>query len=629
MRILCNAYLVVDGGFEVSRRAKKTILMIVDVILIFVANSLAALFVNRYMVLSKRTLILTVLTEAVIYLLIANAFRVFSKINRYTSIKEVGTIALSITSTFFIVGIGLTLLNITYSLRHLTLAYLFAVMFISGSRLAWRYYVEFQMHKRGLKNGVPMPTLIVGAGDGASVLLERLERDEPYINVIGLVDDDDNKQGTWLKGIKVIGKIEDLPSLVKKNEIEQVTVAIPSLSAKGYTCVLALLQNTKVKINRMPKLDAILLGTKKISHLEKINVNDLLGRPEVKLDMDRISDSITDKVVMITGGGGSIGSEIARQVSKFRPQKVLLLGHGENSIYLVTREMRKRYPNHEIEFVPLIGDIRDRELMFHLMVKYEPNIIYHAAAHKHVPLMEYNPHEAVKNNVFGTKNVADAAKAAGVEKFVMISTDKAVDSSSVMGATKRMAEMIVTGENEPGKTQFAVVRFGNVLGSRGSVVPLFERQIKQGGPLTLTDRRMTRYFMTIPEASRLVIQAGALSQGGELFILDMDKPVKILDLAKKVIQLSGYSEEEIGIKEVGMRPGEKLHEKLVTDAESTKKKAYDKISLGHVSHYDPKAIIKFAESLLSLDDQELEQKIIRYSQEHNGQEKMQNVKEVE
>lgn len=601
-----------------SRKNKKIILMIVDAILLCVSNGLAFYFVYKYVSFSIEYFVATLIMEVVTYLIFANEFRIFSKINRYTSINEVISIAFAVTCAYVLTAIGLLLLHINYSLRHIVLSYLFAVLLISGSRLLWKYFVEYRMHRRGLPVQHLIPTIIVGAGDGASVLLERLAYDNANINVIGLVDDDPNKKNTWIHGNRVLGKLTDLPELVRQNEIEQVTVAIPSLDADGYEKVLSLLKNISVKINRMPKLENILLDKSNAGQLEDIDVADLLGRPEIKLDMSQISKHITNKVIMITGAGGSIGSEIVRQVSKFQPKQVLLLGHGENSIYMINREMKKSYPEY-IDFVPLIGDVQDRKLMFTLMSKYHPDIVYHAAAHKHVPLMEYNPHEAVKNNVFGTKNVADAAKNANVKSFVMISTDKAVNSSSVMGSSKRMAEMIVTSENEPGKTNFAVVRFGNVLGSRGSVVPLFKRQIKAGGPLTITDRRMTRYFMTIPEASRLVIQAGALSKGGELFILDMDKPVKILDLAKKIIRLSGHTEEEIGIEEVGIRPGEKLHEELVTKAESTQNKVYDKIMLGHVTRYDTGKIMKFAMYLLTLKDEQLEKEIIAYSNQHNGQ----------
>lgn len=503
-----------------NRQAKKMILMLVDAILIALANGIAFYFVDHYVTLSGLYLAVTVFAEMILYLVIANSARVFSKINRYTSIKEVSSITLAVTGAYILTAIGLAILGVNYSLRHLVLTYLFAVMFIAGSRLVWRYYVEYRLHRRGLQVGKLIPTLLVGAGDGASVLLDRLSYDQPNVNVIGLVDDDPNKKNTWLHGVKVLGGLNDLPSLIKKNEIEQVTVAIPTLPAAGYEKLMTSLKNSKATVNRMPKLDDILLDRSNAGQLEDIDVADLLERPEVKLDMNQISDKITGKVIMVTGAGGSIGSEIVRQVSKFRPKQLLLLGHGENSIYMINREMRQRYPDQHIDFVPVIGDVQDRKLMFSLMANYKPDIVYHAAAHKHVPLMEYNPHEAVKNNVFGTKNVADAAKVADVDTFVMVSTDKAVNSSSVMGSTKRMAEMIVTSENEPGKTKFVVVRFGNVLGSRGSVVPLFKRQIKAGGPLTLTDRRMTRYFMTIPEASRLVIQAGALSNGGGLFTLN-------------------------------------------------------------------------------------------------------------
>ena len=500
------------------RQAKKMILMLVDAILIALANGIAFYFVDYYVTLSGLYLVATIIVEILLYLVVANGGRVFSKINRYTSytsIKEVGSIALAVTGAYLVTGIGLTILGISYSLRHLVLTYLFAIMFISGSRLAWRYYVEYRLHRRGLQASRLIPTLVVGAGDGASVLLSRLAYDQPNVNVIGLVDDDPNKQNTWLHGVEVLGGLKDLPSLIRKNEIEQVTVGIPTLPPAGYEKIMNSLKDTKVTVNRMPKLNDILLDRSNVGQLEDIDVTDLLERPEVKLDMNQISDRITDKVIMVTGAGGSIGSEIVRQVSKFRPKQVLLLGHGENSIYMINREMRKTYPDQHIDFVPLIGDVQDRKLMFSLMAKYRPDIVYHAAAHKHVPLMEYNPHEAVKNNVFGTKNVADAAKAADVNTFVMVSTDKAVNSSSVMGSTKRMAEMIVTSENEPGKTKFAVVRFGNVLGSRGSVVPLFKRQIKAGGPLTLTDRRMTRYFMTIPDA---FLEAARIDGASEFFI---------------------------------------------------------------------------------------------------------------
>ncbi len=343
---------------------------------------------------------------------------------------------------------------------------------------------------------------------------------------------------------------------------------------------------------------------------------DLLGRDEVQLDIDAIKDQITGKTILVTGAGGSIGSEICRQVIRFNPRRLLLLGHGENSIYLIDRELRNNYSECVTEIVPIIADIQDRKKIFAIMEDYQPEIVYHAAAHKHVPLMEYNPREAVKNNVYGTKNVAEAAKAAKVKNFVMVSTDKANNPPNVMGATKRIAEMIVTGLNEAGCTKFSAVRFGNVLGSRGSVIPVFREQIANGGPITITDFRMTRYFMTIPEASRLVIQSGALAKGGEIFILDMSEPVKIIDLAKNMIRLSGYSEDEIEIIETGIRPGEKLYEELLLDKERNDEAVFEKIFVGNITGYSIAEVMEFIEQL-SDDDKQLAKDVVAFANASN------------
>lgn len=350
--------------------------------------------------------------------------------------------------------------------------------------------------------------------------------------------------------------------------------------------------------------------------MKEIDVVDLLGREEVKLDMDSIKDQITGKVILVTGAGGSIGSELCRQVMKFNPKQLLLLGHGENSIYQIHQELLNSHRHGQTEFVPIIADVQDRKLIFELMAEYKPDIIYHAAAHKHVPLMEYNPREAIKNNVYGTKNVAEAAKANNVKNFVMISTDKANHPTSVMGSTKRMAEMIVTSLNEPGKTKFSAVRFGNVLGSRGSVIPLFRKQIAKGGPITVTDFRMTRYFMTIPEASRLVIQSGALAKGGEIFILDMSEPVKIVDLAKNMIRLSGLTEDDIEIVESGIRPGEKLYEELLLDKERNDEEVFEKIFVGNIQGFSMDEVMSFVAGL-SEDDDELAKQVLVFANESN------------
>jgi len=342
----------------------------------------------------------------------------------------------------------------------------------------------------------------------------------------------------------------------------------------------------------IPKIEDIMTGRISVSHLKNVEVEDLLGREPVELDINAISDYVTKNTVLVTGAGGSIGSELCRQLMRFSPDRIVLVGHGEFSIYSIDMELKETYQNSDMEIIPVIGDVQDRERMFDIVEKYQPTIIYHAAAHKHVPLMEYNPHEAVKNNVIGTKNVAEAAATFGVETFVMVSTDKAVNPTNVMGATKRVAEMVVQDLASQSKTKFVAVRFGNVLGSRGSVIPLFKKQIERGGPVTVTDPEMTRYFMTIPEASRLVIQAGTLAQGGEIFVLDMGEPVKIVDLARNLIKLSGYTEEEIPIKFAGIRPGEKMYEELLGEDEVHPDQVYEKIYVGKTSEVDDQVLLE-------------------------------------
>ena len=411
-----------------------------------------------------------------------------------------------------------------------------------------------------------------------------------------------------------VGSDSQIPEIVANYEINQIVIAIPSLEPEEYERILSLCQDTNAIVKAMPKYEEVVTGKVRINKLREIDIADLLGRKEVILDQTSLKSNIEGKTVLVTGAGGSIGSELCRQIACFSPARLLLLGHGENSIYLIHKELKNKFQD-KIEIVPIIADIQDRKRIFQIMKTYRPDRVYHAAAHKHVPLMENNPQEAVKNNIYGTRNVAEASKAAGVSKFVMISTDKAVNPPNVMGATKRVAEMIVTGLNEEGKTLFSAVRFGNVLGSRGSVVPLFKEQIAKGGPVTVTDFRMTRYFMTIPEASRLVIQAGALMQGGEVFVLDMGEPVKILDLAKKMISLSGQSEADIKIVETGIRPGEKLYEELLSTQEKVDEQIYEKIFVGNVCAPTQEEVTAFIASLSELNGIELKQRLLDFAKQ--------------
>ncbi|HGF7075436.1 TPA: polysaccharide biosynthesis protein, partial [Enterococcus faecium] len=564
--------------FILTRRRKIATLVFVDSLLLIAANIAAAKFMKPFVSIPMDLILISIGLSIGFYLFYGSLFKVFTRINRYTNLREIIAIFSSLSASAASSILILLFINRRYSLRLVIFAYLLSLLLIIGSRLIWRIYIETK-NMRYVSADSAKNTLIVGAGEGGRILYNSFlgSKTAQDIHVVGFVDDDPNKRNTYLSGKKVLGALKDIPELIEKYDIQMVTIAIPSLSRKKLRRIFELVESARVKVNTMPSIEELASGKISVSKLKTIDVVDLLGRDEVKLDIESIKDQITDKVILVTGAGGSIGSEICRQIIQFNPAKLLLLGHGENSIYLIDRELRTHHQNCPTEIVPIIADIQDREKINEIMEQYHPDIVYHAAAHKHVPLMEYNPKEAVKNNIFGTKNVAEAAKAAKVKNFVMVSTDKANNPPNVMGSTKRIAEMIVTGLNEEGCTKFSAVRFGNVLGSRGSVIPVFREQIAQGGPITVTDFRMTRYFMTIPEASRLVIQSGALAKGGEIFILDMSEPVKIVDLAKNMIRLSGYSEDEIEIIETGIRPGEKLYEELLLDKERNDEAVYEKI----------------------------------------------------
>ncbi|EMF0622931.1 polysaccharide biosynthesis protein [Enterococcus hirae] len=603
--------------FVLTRRRKIITLILVDSLLLIAANSAAVNFMEPFVAIPIDLILISSGLSIVFYLLYGSFFKVFTRINRYTNLREMIAIFGSLSASAASSIIVLLFINKQYSLRLVIFAYLLSLLLIIGSRLIWRIYIETK-NMRYLSTDSAKNILIVGAGEGGRILYNSFlgSKTAQDIHVVGFVDDDPNKRNTYLSGKKVLGSLKDIPELIEKYDIQMVTIAIPSLSRKKLRRVFELVESAHVKVNTMPSMEELASGKISVSKLKTIDVVDLLGRDEVELDIESIKDQITNKVILVTGAGGSIGSEICRQITQFDPAKLLLLGHGENSIYLIDRELRKHHQKCPTEIVPIIADIQDRKKINEIMEQYHPDIVYHAAAHKHVPLMEYNPKEAVKNNIFGTKNVAEAAKAAKVKNFVMVSTDKANNPPNVMGSTKRIAEMIVTGLNEEGCTKFSAVRFGNVLGSRGSVIPVFREQIAQGGPITVTDFRMTRYFMTIPEASRLVIQSGALAKGGEIFILDMSEPVKIVDLAKNMIRLSGYSEDEIEIIETGIRPGEKLYEELLLDKERNDEAVYEKIFVGNIKGYSIQKVMDFVKSLPQ-DDEQLAKDIVTFANASN------------
>ncbi|WP_040030070.1 polysaccharide biosynthesis protein [Staphylococcus cohnii] len=568
---------------KVSARLRFLLLVIIDSFIVsfsvFLGYSILEPYFRGY---SIDLLLLSSLVLLISHHIFAYVFNLYHRAWEYASVSELLSVVKAVTSSILVTIIIVSL--ITWNspfLRLYFITWMMHLLLIGGSRLFWRvyrkYFIENTIDKK--------PTLVVGAGQGGSMLIRQMLRskDMPMQPVLA-VDDDINKQKiTITERVKVQGFIKDIPELVKKFQIKKIIIAIPTLSQKRLNEINDICNIEGVELFKMPYIEDVLSGEIEVNQLKKVEVTDLLGRDPVELDMASISKELTRKTILVTGAGGSIGSEICRQVCKFNPEKVVLLGHGENSIYLIHKELKDTFGD-KIEFVPIIADVQNMERIQEVMNMYKPYAVYHAAAHKHVPLMEYNPLEAVKNNILGTKNTAEAAKEFGVKKFVMISTDKAVNPPNVMGATKRVAEMIVQSLNdEKSVNSFVAVRFGNVLGSRGSVIPLFKKQIELGGPVTVTHPEMTRYFMTIPEASRLVLQAGALAQGGEVFVLDMGKPVKIVDLAKNLIRLSGKKEEDIEIKYSGIRPGEKLYEELLNENEIHPEQVFEKIYRGKVN----------------------------------------------
>lgn len=556
---------------------RLTFFIFVDLFIVMTAIFFSYFLVNATIQVLTLPVLCTAFSLLIAHLVFSFRYNLYNKAWEYASIGELIIISKTVTlSIIAAVVVQVILLHDIY-FRLLVDTWMLQLFLIGSSRLVWRVYrdsgVKAADHRKR--------TLIVGAGSAGTMVARQLlnNRVNPLLPV-GFVDDNINKQRLDILGLPVLGGLVDIHDLVKEQQIEHIVIAIPSLTRRELVPIFRQCSNTSAKTQTIPKLEDLMLGKVSVNQFRDVEVEDLLGREPVKLDVETISEYITNKVVLVTGAGGSIGSEICRQVSSFAPKQLLLLGHGENSIYLIEMELKRNFPKTDIEFIPIIADLQDKKKMKIIMSKYNPHVVYHAAAHKHVPLMERNPEEAVKNNVIGTMNVASAASENGVNTFVMISSDKAVNPTSVMGATKRLAEMVIQHLDKISTTRFVAVRFGNVLGSRGSVIPLFKNQIKNGGPVTVTHPDMVRFFMTIPEASRLVLQAGALAKGGEIFVLDMGDPIKIVDLAKNLIQLSGHSLEDIGIEFTGIRPGEKLFEELLNPEEIHEAQVHQKIYIG-------------------------------------------------
>ena len=580
-----------------SYKLRYVIFFIVDSCIV-----LSAIFMSYWLlhptlnVYSNKVIVLSAITLLISHHIAAYFYKLYTRVWSVASVRELLTIAYAVTISVGAASILQQFINNDIYFRIMAVTWMLHIIMIGGSRFLLRLLND----KESFNNPLNIKrVLIVGAGQGGSMLAKNLQNtSEKDIQAVGFVDDDVNKKYLNIMGLPVWGTIGDIEKIVEKNQIDEIIIAIPSLSKMGVKTIYEKCAVANVKIKIMPKIEDIMTGKVSVNEMRDVDINDLLGREEVKLDMITISEKLTDKVILVTGAGGSIGSEICRQVMKFQPKKLLLLGHGENSIYTIHYELTQKI-GKGIEVIPIIADVQDRKRIFEVVAEYKPDVIYHAAAHKHVPLMEYNPREAVKNNIIGTKNVAEAAHSFNVKNFVLVSTDKAVNPPNVMGATKRVAEMRIQELATRSETVFAAVRFGNVLGSRGSVVPLFKQQIAAGGPVTVTHPEMTRYFMTIPEASRLVLQAGSLANGGEVFVLDMGEPVKIVDLALNLIKLSGFMEEDIEIKFSGIRPGEKMFEELLNPEEIQQQHVYQKIHIGKantLSQNELKELLKLIET---------------------------------
>lgn len=533
------------------------------------------------------------------YIFVFWLFKLYESLWRYASIDEfLCTVAANLlagTTVYFVMDfIGMHIrLNVSI------IAMIFTMAFTIGIRVCFRLW------RRGLafipdikKDKTKERALIVGGGSAGDMILREITNSEySKFNPIAIVDDDKMKVGRSILGVKILGTTDDVEKITKEKDIDSIIIAMPSVDNEVKARIIEKCKKTGCKLKIIPGLYQILNSTTTMQDkIRDVEVEDLLGRESIKLDNEGIEDYIKGKTVLVTGGGGSIGSELCRQIAKFSPKMLIILDIYENNAYDIQNELKNDYKDLNLKV--LIGSVRDKRRIDGVFNVYRPNIVFHAAAHKHVPLMEESPSEAIKNNVFGTFNVAEAADRYKVKRFVMISTDKAVNPTNIMGATKRCCEMIVQAFNERSETEFVAVRFGNVLGSNGSVIPLFQKQIKKGGPITVTHKDITRFFMLIPEAAQLVLQAGAYARGGEIFVLDMGKPVKIYDLAEDLIRLSGLEPgNDIDIKVTGLRPGEKLYEELLMSEEGLKDTGHKKIFVGKPTFKDMEGLIEDLDSL--------------------------------
>lgn len=566
-----------------KKTSRQLFLVVTDILLVNIAFLLALLLhYEGHVPTAIRTIYLNsfiILTIGKI--LIYRYFELYSSLWSYASVDEfikilIAGFVTNVFSTVYLILMGAKLFFGVY-----ITAMILEIGFIGGVRFSYRLIRNLKNKNLFNKQEHEKKILIIGSGSTATLIATEIRNhSSTYGQVVGFIDDDENKLNKSISGVKVLGNYHDIYGIVYKYHINEIIIAVPTAGPYTVRMVIAECKRTDAKVRIMPGIREVIDGQVSLNKIRGVEIEDLLGRDSVNLHVTEVISYIENKTILVTGGGGSIGSELCRQLAKFNPQKLVILDNYENNAYEIQNELIKEYGT-KLNLEVIIASVRDRYNIFTIIGSLQPDVIFHAAAHKHVPLMEHSPREAIKNNAFGTRNVAEAAHEYGAERFVLISTDKAVNPTSIMGASKRICEMIIQGLAKKSKTKFTAVRFGNVLDSNGSVVPLFKKQIKEGGPVTVTHKDIIRYFMTIPEAAQLVIQSGAIAKGGEIFILDMGDPVKIYDLAVDLIKLSGLKlDEDIKIEIIGLRPGEKLYEELLMDEEGLTDTKFEKIHIG-------------------------------------------------
>ena len=573
------------------KKHRNICLRIMDVIIIAVSYYMAEILIGNKLVIGPemhKIVINTIILATLIYQIILTIFRTYHNITRYENGKDylVYVLACLISCTIMIFFNILRVIPIVDERVNLISA-LMIVTAIIGYRVFLRMILSNQYRDPEAKeNSEKKNVLVIGAGEATRILLGTIKSSmKDSYNVIGLIDDNTNKVNYAISGNKILGTRYDIPRICKENNVEVIFFTISNISPDDRRKILEICQETGCKVRILPGTKELIKNKPLVQNFRDVQIEDLLGREPIRLDNKNIGELIKDKVVLVTGGGGSIGSELCRQIIKFKPQRLVIVDIYENNLYDIEQELKFNYPKIQIDAI--VASVREKERLNEIFSEYKPYLVFHAAAHKHVPLMETSPLEAIKNNVFGTYNVVNCADEYGVKRFILISTDKAVNPTNIMGATKRLCEMIVQAKNKVSNTEYAAVRFGNVLGSNGSVVPLFKKQIAKGGPVTVTHKEITRFFMTIPEAVSLVLQAMSTAKGGEIFVLDMGEPVKIYDMAIKLIKLSGLEPNvDIQIKITGLRPGEKLYEELLMSEEGLQATKHDKIHVAEPMRID-------------------------------------------